>query len=115
LRAKSCWKKSQRASRSRADEPPTTCAAFATCKNNQYVPIMTAHELQEIFRQLPAGAFTVHVVERTPIEVAHSDFASVSPGGTVVTVWDTEGHFHFIDALSVTRIASQAPAGQAER
>ena len=71
---------------------------------------MTSHELQEIFRELPAGPFVVHIAERTPLEVTHSDFASIAPGGAVLSVWDAEGHFHFIDALSITRITIQAPA-----
>jgi hypothetical protein len=50
---------------------------------------MTAPELQQIFRELPAGPFVVHVSERTPIEVAHSDFASIAPGGAVLSAWDT--------------------------
>ena len=69
---------------------------------------MTAHELQELFRELPAGAFTVHVAERTPLSVTHSDYASISPGGAVLSVWDAEGHFHFIDAHSITRITIRA-------
>ena len=73
---------------------------------------MNAHELQNIFHELPAGPFTVHVAERTPIEVTHSDFASIAPGGAVLSAWDTEGHFHFIDAHSITRITVQTPAGQ---
>ena len=69
---------------------------------------MIAHELQELFRELPAGVFTVHLAERTPVEVPHSDFASISPSGTVFTVWDTEGHFHWIDAAAITRITLRA-------
>lgn len=79
-------------------------------KERGYHARMTAHELQEIFRELPAGPFTVHIAERTPIEVSHSDFSSIAPGGAVLSVWDAEGHFHFIDALSITRITLQAPA-----
>jgi hypothetical protein len=77
--------------------------------------IMSARELQELFRQLPAGPFTVHVIERTPIEVAHSDFASISPDGGVLSTWDVDRHFHFIDAHSITRITIPAPtAGTAQ-
>jgi hypothetical protein len=75
---------------------------------------MTAHELQQIFHELPAGPFVVHVAERTPIEVGHSDFASIAPGGAVLSAWDTASHFHFIDSSSITRITFQAPAPQAE-
>ena len=73
---------------------------------------MTAHELQEIFRELPAGTFTLHVAERTPIEVSHTDFAMLSPGGEVLIVWDTERHLHYINAPAITRIAIKAPVGQ---
>lgn len=75
---------------------------------------MTPPELQDIFRKMPAGAFTVHVIERTPIGVAHSDFASISPRGAALSVWDIEHHFHHIDAHSITRIAYEAPAETAE-
>lgn len=74
---------------------------------------MTAHELQALFRELPAGPFTIHVAERTPIEVAHSDFASISPDGGMLSTWDLDRHFHFIDALSITRITIQAPVARA--
>ena len=75
---------------------------------------MMTHELQAVFRELPAGPFTVHVAERTPIEVAHSDFASISPDGTVLSTWDVARHFHFIDAHSITRITLPAPLAQTE-
>ncbi len=65
---------------------------------------MTSHQLQEIFRELPAGPLTVQVAERTPIEVSHSDFAMISPGGEILTLWDSDGHLHHINAPSVTRI-----------
>lgn len=76
---------------------------------------MNAHELQEIFRQIPAGSFAVHVAERPPIAVTHRDFASVSPSGSVLTVWDTEGHFHFIAAASITRVPCEVPAAPTQR
>lgn len=76
---------------------------------------MTAHELQEIFRELPAGSFTVHIAERSPIEVSHSDFAMLSPSGGLLSVWDAEGRLHHIDALAITRITHQASARQSER
>jgi len=72
---------------------------------------MTAHELQEIFRELPAGPFTVHIAERTPIEVSHTDFAMLSPSGGVLNAWDAEGHYHHIDAASITRITLPTSAG----
>ncbi len=71
---------------------------------------MNAQELQDIFRQLPAGSFTIHLVEFTPIEVTHSDFASVSPTGHMLTAWDAQGHFHFIDGHSIIRVTCQ-PSG----
>ena len=73
---------------------------------------MNAHELQNIFRELPTGPFTVHVAERTPIAIAHTDFAMLSPSGGMLTVWDAEGHLHHIDAPAITRITQGAPAGQ---
>jgi hypothetical protein len=71
-----------------------------------------AHELQNIFRELPDGPFTVHVAERTPIGIAHADFDMLSPSGGLLTVWDIEGQLHHIDASSITRITQGAPAGQ---
>ena len=73
---------------------------------------MNALELQEIFRQLPAGPFTVHIVERTPVEVRHSDFAAISPTGGLLTVWDADGHLHHIAAPAITRITRGTPADQ---
>jgi hypothetical protein len=73
---------------------------------------MTTHELREVFRDLPAGTFTVHVAERTPVAVAHTDFANISPSGGMLVVWDAEGHLHHIDALSITRITYHAPTSQ---
>jgi hypothetical protein len=73
---------------------------------------MNANELQEIFRELPVGPFTVHVAERTPIAIAHTDFAMLSPTGGLLTVWDAEGHLHHIGAGAITRITHGAPADQ---
>jgi len=73
---------------------------------------MTAHELHEIFRERPPGPFTVHIVERTPIEVAHSDFAALKPDGGVLTVWDASDRLHHIHAPSITRITHGVPASQ---
>lgn len=75
---------------------------------------MSAHELQEIFRELPPGPFTVHIVERTPIEVAHADFAAIKPDGGVLTVWDIENRLHHIQAASITRITHEVPTSQTE-
>ncbi|HYR57399.1 MAG TPA: hypothetical protein VEO95_02170, partial [Chthoniobacteraceae bacterium] len=69
---------------------------------------------QKVFRELPAGPFIVHITERTPIEVKHSDFAAISPDGGVLTAWDSDGWLHHIDAFSITRIAHRAPAAQTE-
>jgi hypothetical protein len=52
------------------------------------------------------------VAERTPIEVPHSDFAAISPTAGLLTVWDVEGHFHYLDASAITRITREAAAGQ---
>jgi len=71
---------------------------------------MTANELQGIFRELPAGPFTVHIAERTPIEVSHSDFAMLKPDGGVLSVWDTAGLLHHIHAPSITRVTHQIPS-----
>jgi len=76
---------------------------------------MTAHELQEIFRELPAGTFTVHVAERTPINVSHNDFAMLKPDGGVLSVWDTEGRLHHIHAPAITRITHDVPTEPAEK
>jgi hypothetical protein len=75
---------------------------------------MTAHELQRIYRELPAGSFVVHIAERTPIEVSHSDFASISPDGAVLSAWDAKRWFHHVDAISITRIQYRTPATHAE-
>jgi hypothetical protein len=73
---------------------------------------MNATELHEVFRELPAGPFTVHVAERTPVEVRHSDFAAISPTGGLLTVWDAEGHLHHLGSGAITRITHGAPADQ---
>ena len=73
---------------------------------------MTAHDLQEIFRQLPAGPLTVHVAERTPIEVSHNDFAMLSPTGGIMNVWDADGRLHYIEAPSIIRITHQELTSQ---
>lgn len=70
---------------------------------------MNAHELEEIFREMPAGPLTVHVAERTPIAIAHTDFAMLSPTGNLLTVWDADGHMHHIGAGAITRISHGAP------
>ena len=71
---------------------------------------MMPHEIQEIFRELPTGSFTVHIVERTPIEIPHTDFAMLSPDGGILTVWDAERHLHHIHAASITRISQRMSA-----
>lgn len=71
---------------------------------------MNATELEEIFRELPAGPFTVHIAERTPIGILHTDFAAISPTGGLLTVWDAEGHLHHVGAGAITRITHGAPA-----
>ena len=83
---------------------------LVTEQERQYSARMTAKELQAIFRELPAGAFTIHIIERTPIEVAHSDFAALKPDGGVLTVWDAEDHLHHIHAPSITRITHAVPS-----
>ena len=75
---------------------------------------MTAEEIKEAFREVPPGPFTIHVAERTPIEVLHTDFAMHSPSGRTLTVYDTERHLHIINADSVTRITFQLAAEHAE-
>ena len=76
--------------------------------------LMTAHELQRIYRELPAGPFTVHIAERTPIEIAHSDFVAIAPDGTGLAAYDAEGWFHHIDTASITRIKYRKVATETE-
>jgi hypothetical protein len=75
---------------------------------------MTAEEIKEAFRTIPAGPFTIHVAERTPIDVLHTDFAMVSPSGRTLVAYDTERHLHYIEADSVTRISHELPAERVE-
>jgi len=74
---------------------------------------MTAEEIKEAIRAIPPGSFTIHVAERTPIEVLHTDFAMLSPSGRTLTAYDTERHLHHINADAITRISHELPAERA--
>jgi hypothetical protein len=71
---------------------------------------MSAEEIKEKLREMPPGPFTVHVAERTPIDVMHADFAMLSPSGRTLMVYDTERRMHHINADSITRISHEMPA-----
>ena len=75
---------------------------------------MSSDEIREALREMRSGPFTLHLEERTQLEVLHSDFAMLSPTGRTLTVYDAERHMHHINTDSITRITHQLPAERAE-
>ena len=74
---------------------------------------MSADEIREALREMPPGPFTVHLEERTQLEILHTDFAMLSPMGRVLTAYDAERHMHHINTESITRISHDVPADRA--
>jgi len=73
---------------------------------------MTSDELKAALADLPPGPFTVHVKERTPIEALHTDYAMLSPGGSILNVYDAE-KMHWPEVASITRINCNRPLEKA--
>ena len=66
---------------------------------------MTGTELSNILNEIPPGPFTVHVAEKTPIEVLHTDFAMFSPNRETLVVYNTKGGMNYIDVAEITRLS----------
>lgn len=75
---------------------------------------MSPLEFTTVLRQLPAGPFTLHVAERTTIEISHSDFAMLSPDTGILNVSDVNGSEHWIDTFAITRVAHRPSIRQPE-
>ncbi len=75
---------------------------------------MTSEQVKAVLADLPAGPFTVHVKERTPIEALHTDYAMLSPSGRTLNVYDAE-KMHWLDIESITRISCSQRAEKATR
>ena len=73
------------------------------------ISVMSADEIRETLREMPPGPFTVHLEERTHLDV-HTDFAMLSPTGRTLTAYDSERHLHHINTDSITRINHELPA-----
>jgi len=50
--------------------------------------------------------FTIQMADGQEYEVPHSDYISVSPKGTFVTVYDDEEHFFVLQLRTMTGIGS---------
>ena len=66
---------------------------------------MKPQDARAAFEAIPTGRFTIHLAERNPIEVLHTDYAILSPSRRAMTVYDTDTKFHYIDAAAVTRFS----------
>ena len=73
---------------------------------------MTSGELKAALADLPPGPFTIHLKERTPIEALHTDYAMLSPGGSILNVYDAE-KMHWLEVASITRVSCNRPAEKA--
>ena len=76
---------------------------------------MTGTELRNILNDIPPGPFTVHVAEKTPIEVLHTDYAMTSPNRETLIVYNTKGGMNYIDVAEITRISRGKPKGRPGR
>ncbi len=73
---------------------------------------MTSEELKAALADLPAGPFTIHLKGRTPLEAMHTDYGTLSPGGSILNVYDA-AKMHWLEVASVTRISCNRPVENA--
>ena len=52
--------------------------------------------------------FTIYLLGRSSIEALHPDFAMLSPGGTILNVYDAE-KMHWLRVALITRISCKRP------
>lgn len=68
---------------------------------------MAPDRVRELLRAAPFRPFTVHTADGKALTIRHPDFASLSPAGMTLVVYEMEGEgdrMHVLDLILVTRL-----------
>jgi len=81
---------------------------------------MTAEQLRALKEAQPFRPFTIHLADGRAYVVPHRDFVSLSPGGRIIIVYQSDDSFSILDLFLVTDLEvhaitdSQQPTGSSD-
>jgi hypothetical protein len=71
---------------------------------------MFSEEIRPLLRQQPFVPFTVHLGDGGSHHVHHPDYASLSPLGNLLEVWEKDGvTWHWINVTQIKKITLNVP------
>jgi hypothetical protein len=71
---------------------------------------MFSEEIRPLLRQHPFVPFTVHLGDGASHHVHHPDYASLSPLGNLLEVWERDGvTWHLVNVAQITKITRNIP------
>lgn len=77
---------------------------------------MNAEDLRRVHHATPFRPFTLVLADGREFPVPHPDFASISPRGTVVFMWDANGNIGgFLDLDLIAEVRMQTGGRSAAR
>lgn len=66
---------------------------------------MVSEEIRILLKARPFIPFRLHISDQAMHEVIHPDWALLNPAGTMMTVMDDAGYFHWVATAHVTRLS----------
>jgi hypothetical protein len=76
---------------------------------------MVVSSMREFNRALPFKPYKIYMASGDGFPVAHPDFVSISPRGSMVIVFDAKGIPHHLSALLIERVALHIGRKEAKR
>ena len=72
---------------------------------------MTTEQFRSEMRRQPFQPFTIRMADGRALEVAHPEFASLSPSGRTAIVYQADDYHSVLDLLLMTEIEVQGANG----
>ena len=65
---------------------------------------MKIDEVRKLLHASPFRPFAIHLADGGRIPVKHEDFVALAPTGREMIVYQTDGDYHVVDVMLVTRL-----------
>jgi hypothetical protein len=59
-----------------------------------------------MLKAAPFKPFVICMADGEKLQVDHPEFVALSPTGDEMVVFESDGHFHMVDIMLVTRLAA---------